>query len=175
MGLAFLEIAQAVNGEDAGARAADLAAFEALMRQHERLVLVTALRLLGNLEDAKDVSQEVFLRLYRNLRKVEAEKNYQAWLYRVTVNLCYDMGRKRKPSVAMDDAPDPVSADADPQQSLAGAERQRVLQMSLRTLSTKGAGGAGVARSGRTVDGGSGARPGVERSHWCGRKFPKRG
>src|SRR5580704_14759951 len=100
MGLAFLDIAQAVDGEDAGTRAADLAAFEALMRLHERLVLVTALRLLGNMEDAKDVSQEVFLRLYRNLRKVEAEKNYQAWLYRVTVNACHDVGRRRKPSGA---------------------------------------------------------------------------
>ncbi len=128
---------QAVDGQDARAGTGDLAAFEALMRQHQRLVLLTALRLLGNMEDAKDVSQEVFLRLYRNLRKVEAEANYQAWLYRVTVNVCYDIGRKRKPSVAMEDVPDPVSGADDPQQTLAGAERQRVLQMSLRALSTK--------------------------------------
>jgi RNA polymerase sigma-70 factor (ECF subfamily) len=130
-------MAQAVDGSDARERPAELAAFEAVMRQHERLVLVTALRLLGNIEDAKDVSQEVFLRLYRNLGKVQAERNYQAWLYRVTVNVCHDMGRKRKPSVAMEDVPDPVSRADDPQQSLTGAERQRVLQMSLRTLSTK--------------------------------------
>jgi RNA polymerase sigma-70 factor (ECF subfamily) len=137
MALAFVTMAQAVDGPGTRARAGDLAAFEAVMRQYERLVLVTALRLLGNMEDAKDVSQEVFLRLYRNLGKVEAEKNYQAWLYRVTVNACHDVGRKRKPSVAMEDVPDPVSADADPQQSLTGAERQRVLQMSLSALSTK--------------------------------------
>jgi RNA polymerase sigma-70 factor (ECF subfamily) len=126
-----------VDGPEGRTVTGDLAAFEAVMRQHERLVLVTALRLLGNIEDAKDVSQEVFLRLYRNLRKVEAERNYQAWLYRVTVNACYDIGRKRKPSLAMEDVPDPVSAADDPQQSLAGAERQRVLQMSLRALSAK--------------------------------------
>src|SRR5580692_10755290 len=107
------------------------------MRQHQRLVLVTALRLLGNLEDAKDVSQEVFLRLYRNLRKVDSEANCQAWLYRVTVNICYDIGRKRKPSVPMEDVPDPVSGAEDPQQSLAGAERQRVMRMSLRALPAK--------------------------------------
>jgi RNA polymerase sigma-70 factor (ECF subfamily) len=137
MALAFVTMAQAVDGPDARARTGDLAGFERVMRQYERLVLVTALRLLGNMEDAKDVSQEVFLRLYRNLGKVEAESNYQAWLYRVTVNLCHDVGRKRKPNVAMDDVPDPVSAAADPHQSLAGAERQRVLQMSLRALSAK--------------------------------------
>jgi RNA polymerase sigma-70 factor (ECF subfamily) len=130
-------MAEAVDLSGGRARTGDLAAFESVMRQYERLVLVTALRLLGNLEDAKDVSQEVFLRLYRNLGKVGGENNYQAWLYRVTVNVCHDIGRKRRPSVAMDDAPDPVSAAADPHQSLAGAERLRVLQMSLRTLSEK--------------------------------------
>src|SRR5205823_5080383 len=52
------------------AKAGDPAAFERLMRQHERLVLATALRLMGNLEDAQDVAQEVFWRLHRNLRKV---------------------------------------------------------------------------------------------------------
>jgi RNA polymerase sigma-70 factor, ECF subfamily len=137
MALAFLTMAQAVDGSDARVRAGDLAAFEAVMRQHERLVLVTALRLLGNLEDAKDVSQEVFLRLYRNMDKVEAANSYQAWLYRVTVNLCHDAGRKRKPSVAMEDLPEPASAAADPQQTLTGVERQRVLRMSLRSLSEK--------------------------------------
>ena len=55
------------------------------MRQHERLVLATALRMTGNLEDAKDISQEVFLKLYRNLAKVEAPVALPAWLYRVTV------------------------------------------------------------------------------------------
>jgi len=130
-------MAQTMDGPDARTRAGDLTGFEAVMRQHERLVLVTALRLLGNIEDAKDVSQEVFLRLYRNRGKVETEKNYQAWLYRVTVNLCHDVGRKRRPSVPVEDVPELASGDADPQQSLTGSERQRVLQMSLRALSEK--------------------------------------
>ena len=55
------------------------ASFETVMRQYERLVLVTALRLLGNLADAQDASQEVFLRLYRNLGKVE-EAKMTGWL-----------------------------------------------------------------------------------------------
>ena len=66
------ESPQAQLGLIEAAKAGDLAAFETLMRQHERLVLVTALRLLGSLPDAQDVSQEVFLRLYRNLGKVDA-------------------------------------------------------------------------------------------------------
>jgi RNA polymerase sigma-70 factor (ECF subfamily) len=141
--LAFLAMAAPVEGSEvraraiAAARAGDLAAFETLMRQYERMVLVTAMRLLGNVEDAKDASQEVFLRLYRNLGKVEASNNFSGWLYRVTVNVCYDIGRKRTTAVPMDEAPDVVSAGADPQEAATSAERQRVLAMSLRTLSQK--------------------------------------
>src|ERR1039457_6948274 len=65
-------VGPAEGSEETAAKSDDLAAFDLLMRQHERLVLVTALRLLGVLEDAQDASQEVFLRLYRNLNKVGA-------------------------------------------------------------------------------------------------------
>jgi len=136
-------MAAPVEGSDAharaiaAARAGDLAAFETVMRQYERMVLLTAMRLLGNIEDAKDASQEVFLRLYRNLDKVEASSNFSGWLYRVTVNVCRDMGRKRTASVPMEEAPDLASGADDPQQAATGAERQRVLRMSLRLLSEK--------------------------------------
>src|ERR1035437_7251051 len=73
----------------AGAPSGDLKAIELLMRQYERLVLVTALRLAGNLSDAQDVSQEVFLKLYRNLGKVASEDTVARWFYRVTVNATF--------------------------------------------------------------------------------------
>jgi RNA polymerase sigma-70 factor (ECF subfamily) len=117
------------------AKRGDLAAFEQLIRQYERLVLVTALRLLGRIEDAQDASQEVFLRLYRNLRKVE-RRALSGWLYRVTVNVCHDQ-RRRRDTVPMEDAGDVASADSDPQQATAEAERRRALEMSLSILSTK--------------------------------------
>src|SRR5579883_147385 len=115
----------------------DLAAFEALMRQHERLVLVTALRLLGNLPDAQDASQEVFLRLYRNLGKIAEERALAGWLYRVTVNVCHDQRRRRRDTTPMEAAGDIPSSGADPQQLTAEAERSRVLRMSLSILSEK--------------------------------------
>ncbi len=119
------------------AKAGDLLAFEQLMRQYERLVLVTALRLLGSLEDAQDVSQEVFLKLYRNLGKVQGAASLSGWLYRVTVNACHDSRRRRPASVSMEDAGDLATAAADPQQLSAAGERSRVLEMSLRILSQK--------------------------------------
>jgi RNA polymerase sigma-70 factor (ECF subfamily) len=120
------------------AREGDPAAFERIVRQYERLVFVTALRLLGNLDDAQDASQEVFLKLYRNLRKVEAATNFSGWLYRVTLNVCHDL-RKRKHLEPLDSdaAAAVMSTEADPQRSTVENERRRVLAMSLRMLSEK--------------------------------------
>ena len=119
------------------ARAGDVAAFDLLMRQYERLVLVTAWRLLGNLDDAKDASQEVFLRLYRNLRKLERAENVSGWLYRVTVNVCHDLRRRRPAEAPVEEALDVAAGAADPQQAAAEAERRRALELSLRLLSER--------------------------------------
>jgi len=119
------------------ARAGDLRAFESLMRRHERLVLATALRLLGTMEDAQDASQEVFLRLYRNLGKLENSANLAGWLYRVTVNICHDLRRRRPEETAVDAAAEIEAPGADPQQAAAANERRRVLELSLRQLSGK--------------------------------------
>lgn len=117
------------------ARGGDRVAFDLLMRRHERLVLGTAYRLAGNLEDAQDASQEVFLRLYRNLGRLETG-NLAAWLYRVTVNVCHDARRRRLSTVPVDDAPE-LTAAGDPQQSASETERKALLLRSLRMLSEK--------------------------------------
>jgi len=79
----------------ARARRGDETAFEELLRMHERQVLRTALRLLGRIEDAQDAAQEVFLRLYRKLRIFGSVSEIRPWLYRVTVNVSYDLAKKR--------------------------------------------------------------------------------
>src|SRR5215469_3395993 len=114
------------------AKSGNRAAFEQLMRQHERLVLATALRLLGNMADAQDASQEVFLKLYRGLGQVTSH-NLAGWLYRVTLNVCHDMHRRR-PDMAVEADP---PAPADPQRELLAAEKREVLLRSLRMLSER--------------------------------------
>ncbi|HWR50919.1 MAG TPA: sigma-70 family RNA polymerase sigma factor [Bryobacteraceae bacterium] len=110
------------------------AAFERIVAAHERLVFGTALRLLGNREDARDAAQEVFLRLYRNLARVD-EARMGAWLYKVTVNVCRDAGRERRP-VSELDAEHP-SAAAGPDAGVVEADRRRLLANALRRLSEK--------------------------------------
>jgi RNA polymerase sigma-70 factor (ECF subfamily) len=78
------------------AQSGDRAAFEGLMVLHERRVYATARHVLGHAEDAEDALQEVFLRLYRSLGRIEAGKSLAAWLYRVTVNVCCSLLRKRR-------------------------------------------------------------------------------
>jgi RNA polymerase sigma-70 factor, ECF subfamily len=131
-----MECPQASVNPVEAAKKGDLAAFEQLIRQYERLVLVTAWRLLGDLPEAQGCSQEVFLKLYRNLEKVESA-HLSAWLYRVTVNACHDLRRKRPASVPMDEAVEIPAGGLDPQQETVEAERRRVLTMSLRMLPEK--------------------------------------
>ncbi len=77
-------------------RAGDDAAFGELLAEHEETVLRTAWRLVGNAEDARDIAQEVFLRLHRHLGRLDPARGLGAWLYRVTVNLALTALRKRK-------------------------------------------------------------------------------
>ena len=105
--------------------------FQRLMLAHERMVLRTALRLLGRIEDAQDVSQEVFLRLYRHLNRIDAALGVSSWLYRTTVNACFDLLRKRKPDAEMDwDPPVEASQHAEQEQ----AQRRRIVAEGLKHL-----------------------------------------
>lgn len=77
------------------ARAGDTSAFEQIMICSERRVVATAWRILGDREDARDAAQEVFLRAYKYLGTFREDQNFSGWLYRITVNVCRDMARKR--------------------------------------------------------------------------------
>jgi RNA polymerase sigma-70 factor (ECF subfamily) len=77
------------------ARAGDSAAFEQIIDHCQRKVISTAWRLLGNREDAKDAAQDVFLRAYKYLGSFNPEQDFSGWLYRIIVNVCRDIARKR--------------------------------------------------------------------------------
>nr|WP_294682728.1 sigma-70 family RNA polymerase sigma factor [uncultured Anaerotignum sp.] len=78
------------------AKQGDLHAFEELILQHEKIVYNVALRMMNHSEDAKDISQEVFLKAYRNIKNFDERSQFSTWLYRITANTCIDEMRKRK-------------------------------------------------------------------------------
>jgi RNA polymerase sigma-70 factor (ECF subfamily) len=122
------------------ARRGDLPAFETLMRRHERLVMMTALRLLnGNLADAQDAAQTVFLRMHRYLGEFRGGTNFAAWLYRMTVNVCHDLNRKAKnrAEVSISTSDDLHTAPAPPDGAIDDARRRRMLSDGLAVLPEK--------------------------------------
>ncbi len=119
-------------------------AFERLMRIHERQVFQLAWRLLGRPEDAQEASQEVFLRLYRYLDRFESGRPLSPWLYRVTVNVCRDLGKRRHRHQAMSleeiETTGPATAAPEasrPDVAASLAEEQRIASQALATLAQK--------------------------------------
>lgn len=84
-----------------GAARAASEPFETIVLLREAQVLRIAFRILGNWADAEDVAQETFLRLHRHGTGFRDEASLGSWLYRVTVNLCFDRTRAAKPAAEM--------------------------------------------------------------------------
>jgi RNA polymerase sigma-70 factor (ECF subfamily) len=121
------------------AQTGDAAAFEQIMRLHERRVLATALRLLnGNLADAQDAAQTVFLRLHKHLRRIRADDNLAGWLYRVTANVCLDEMRRKSALVPIEKVTMiPRATTADPESEFSVAERRATLTAGLAILAAR--------------------------------------
>ena len=71
-------------------------AWEKLVKENESLVYHIAYRMMQNEEEAKDVSQEIFIKVYRNLQKFDEKSAFSTWIYRIAVNTCIDALRKKK-------------------------------------------------------------------------------
>jgi len=80
--------------------------FSELIDKYKNLVFNLAYRMTYNLQDAEDISQEVFIRVYKSLSNFNPRYKFSTWLYQVTLNLCRDRFRKGKiPSVSLDTPP----------------------------------------------------------------------
>jgi RNA polymerase sigma-70 factor (ECF subfamily) len=90
----------AVRMDEAGliraAQQGDQRAFEQLVRLYDQSVLRLATNLLRSPEEANDIYQEAFLRVYKNLHTFRFDCSFHTWLYRIVSNLCLDALRKRK-------------------------------------------------------------------------------
>src|SRR6202162_5936471 len=78
------------------AQVGNLAGVEELVHGYDRDVLRLALNLMKRPEDARDVYQEAFLKVYRNLHRFRFECSFYTWLYRIVTNVCLDQLRRRQ-------------------------------------------------------------------------------
>lgn len=115
----------------------DVEAFKQLVQEHSGLVYRVALRIVG-VEGAQDASQEVWVRVWRNIKNFRGESAFSTWLYRVTVNACLSARRKearrREREYGGDEMPflpEPPGGDADPEAAALGAERRAEIQAAL--------------------------------------------
>ncbi len=134
------------------AQAGNRAAFEELVRRYDRDVLRLALNLLRRPEDARDVYQEAFLKVYKNLHRFRFECSFYTWIYRIATNVCLDHLRRRN-SRPEDQAPETTveggavapdffdrqreSRAADPERHLLGKEISRSITAALNHLSPR--------------------------------------
>lgn len=123
----------------------DEAAFEQLLTQHEKSVYNLCLRMTGNPEDAMDVSQEVFLRVWKNLGSYQFDAAFSTWLFRIASNACIDFlrAKKRRNDVSLtmqdeNDGEDKELAVPDetplPEEQLLAKEQQRAVMKAMSEL-----------------------------------------
>ena len=74
----------------------DKEAFEELIRRHTNRVFAVASGILHRREDVEDISQQVFVKAYFSLKRFDQRAAFSTWLYKITVNECWDLLRKRK-------------------------------------------------------------------------------
>jgi RNA polymerase sigma-70 factor, ECF subfamily len=119
--------------------AGDSTAFEQIISRYERRVLNLSIRLLGTPDDAQDASQEVFLRAFKYIHRLDVQKPIEPWLVRMTINVCRDLRRTRQRrwntfSEITESNTQPSGDCGNPYTGLAGEQRRQILRNILDTL-----------------------------------------
>ena len=128
-------------------REGDVAAFEQLFNSYQKRVYNLIYRMVGNDQDAADLTQEVFVRIYNARHRLQSEEAFGAYIRTIATNLCRDHFRKVKRRVKADSLDEPISVDGDeiqreiedwsanPERTLEKKDLQAAVQGALDTLS----------------------------------------
>jgi RNA polymerase sigma-70 factor (ECF subfamily) len=120
-------------------RQGDALAWEALVRRYQARIFGFALHYLRDHEEAKDVAQDIFVKMYQHLGSVRDGRTYLPWMLRLARNCCIDRIRSRKARAhdlvtTADDAAERASLEASPEESLIADVRRALLHRALATL-----------------------------------------
>jgi RNA polymerase sigma-70 factor (ECF subfamily) len=118
----------------------DQAAWEAIVRQHWRKVFNVAYKFVGNHDEAEDLAQDIFLKIFKSLDTFDRRANFQTWLISVSRNLCIDhyrSVRKERETINRDvDASElaPAAKDTGPMAALEQRDRVELLRQAMASL-----------------------------------------
>lgn len=124
----------------------DLYAFEEFIVDYEKLIYNIAYRMFNNVEDAKDISQEVMIKIYKNISKCTDFSSIKTWVYTITYNTCIDEIRKRKgkETKSIDETTDTgesevkiqfAGTEPSPEEAFIKKERKILIQNAINKLS----------------------------------------
>lgn len=114
-------------------------AWEALVRQNSARVYALALHYLGDAEEARDVAQEIFVRIYRHIDRCPDAPHFVPWVIRIARNACVDQLRRRRArppgrDVPVEEAPELAAPAPDPAQAWAATSRRDLVRRALQAL-----------------------------------------
>lgn len=112
----------------------DQGAAPALVDRYQQRLFNVALRMLGNVQDAEDVTQTVFLNAFRNLRSYDPRFKFFSWIYRMAVNESLNQLKRRKQTVTLGDDSDILSPGAAAAGADSVAEAEDHVGRALQTL-----------------------------------------
>ena len=87
-------------------------AFRELLTRYRRSAVALAYQMLGNVEDAEDIGQEAFVRVFLAIPQFRGQAAFSTWLYRIVTNLCLGSKRRSRPSVEWDAVAEPKAGES---------------------------------------------------------------
>ncbi len=117
----------------------DASAFKSLVEKYERRAFWVAYHMVGQAEDAQDIVQEAFIRVYRAIPRFRLGKRFYTWFYQIVVHLAIDCLRKRreKNDIDVEAAEAMEASQADPAERLLRTESSEEVQELLEKLSSR--------------------------------------
>jgi RNA polymerase sigma-70 factor (ECF subfamily) len=112
--------------------AGDADSFEPLVLRYQGPIFNVALRMVGDHEDARDLTQNTFVKAFEKLRSYDPGQRFFSWLYRIAINECLNFRARRRPGEALD--PMLPSRGRDPEHAAAAGELEAMIQAALLEL-----------------------------------------
>lgn len=127
-------------------KSGDVEAFEQLIFDYQKKAYNIALRIMGNQEDAKDMCQEAFIRIFKSIEGFKEQSSFSTWMYRIVTNVCLDEIRKKKKNdtVSLDNTFETqngevhfeTASDEDtPEEAFIRTEKRRIILKEINSLS----------------------------------------